>query len=81
MATPVTSIEVKDLPSQISEALRVLKEGGEVVLVQSQKPCAMLAPLLVESEKKRVPNLGLGTITMADDFDDPLPDEFWLGAS
>ena len=31
--------------------------------------------------KPRVPGLGLGTMTMLPGFDDPLPDEFWLGES
>ncbi|MEM1269485.1 MAG: hypothetical protein AAGI08_05480 [Bacteroidota bacterium] len=29
--------------------------------------------------EKRVAGLGEGTVEMADDFDDPLPDSFWLG--
>ena len=29
--------------------------------------------------EKRVAGLGKGTIKMAPDFDDPLPDSFWLG--
>ncbi|ETW97070.1 DUF2281 domain-containing protein [Candidatus Entotheonella palauensis] len=28
---------------------------------------------------KRVAGLGKGTIVIADDFDEPLPDSFWLG--
>jgi hypothetical protein len=32
-----------------------------------------------EKLKPRTPNLGEGTVWMSDDFDDPLPDEFWLG--
>ena len=28
---------------------------------------------------KRVPDLHKGKIWMSDDFDEPLPDEFWLG--
>lgn len=28
---------------------------------------------------ERVPNLHPGAIWTSDDFDDPLPDEFWLG--
>lgn len=28
---------------------------------------------------KRVAGLGKGTIAVADDFDEPLPDSFWLG--
>ncbi len=29
--------------------------------------------------KKRTAGLELGTIAIADDFDEPLPDSFWLG--
>jgi mRNA-degrading endonuclease RelE of RelBE toxin-antitoxin system len=32
-----------------------------------------------ETPKKRVPDLNKGQIWMSDDFNDPLPDEFWLG--
>ena len=28
---------------------------------------------------KRIPGLHAGTMWVSDDFDDPLPDEFWLG--
>lgn len=29
--------------------------------------------------KPRTPGLGKGLIEMSDDFNDPLPDSFWLG--
>ncbi|RUT09533.1 hypothetical protein DSM106972_000270 [Dulcicalothrix desertica PCC 7102] len=32
-----------------------------------------------EALQQRVPDLNKGQIWMSDDFDDPLPDEFWLG--
>jgi mRNA-degrading endonuclease RelE of RelBE toxin-antitoxin system len=32
-----------------------------------------------EAPQQRVPDLNKGQIIMSDDFDDPLPDEFWLG--
>jgi hypothetical protein len=31
------------------------------------------------SKKTRVAGLHAGQMTVQDDFDDPLPDEFWLG--
>jgi hypothetical protein len=41
------------------------------------------AELTVEGQSNadgpRVPGLGKGKWQMADDFDAPLPDEFWLG--
>jgi hypothetical protein len=32
-----------------------------------------------DAEYKRIPGLNAGMIWISDDFDDPLPDEFWLG--
>ena len=29
--------------------------------------------------KPRTPNMHPGSVWMSDDFDDPLPDEFWFG--
>ena len=31
------------------------------------------------SQGKRIAGLGEGTFEIPDDFDEPLPDEFWLG--
>ncbi|BAZ15222.1 hypothetical protein NIES4071_70940 [Calothrix sp. NIES-4071] len=36
-------------------------------------------PQSQEAPQQRVPDLNKGQIIMSDDFDDPLPDEFWLG--
>ncbi|MEM9766621.1 MAG: DUF2281 domain-containing protein [Cyanobacteria bacterium P01_D01_bin.71] len=39
-----------------------------------------LHPETPPAPKKRIPGLHRGAFYwMADDFDDPLPDEFWLG--
>jgi hypothetical protein len=43
---------------------------------------AHLIASIAKSEKnddQRIPDLFPGSIWMSDDFDDPLPDEFWLG--
>jgi len=32
-----------------------------------------------DSIPQRIPGLHAGTVWMSDDFDEPLPDEFWLG--
>ncbi len=37
-------------------------------------------PILVDNiPHQRIPNLEQGKIVMSDDFNDPLPDAFWLG--
>ena len=36
-------------------------------------------PQSMPNKGLRQPGLGLGSCIFTDDFDDPLPDEFWLG--
>jgi hypothetical protein len=45
--------------------------------IQSAKDNASAAP--DSSHLPRTPGLHQGEIWMSDDFNDPLPDEFWLG--
>lgn len=47
-----------------------LEEGQELKIEIVPKP---------EPTKKRKPNMHPGYFVMSDDFDDPLPDSFWLG--
>jgi hypothetical protein len=35
--------------------------------------------MAAHTKKKRVAGLNRGTISTSEDFDEPLPDEFWLG--
>ncbi len=54
-------------PIQNHLAERFLKELEEAESQTEAQPC------------KRMAGLGKGTIVIADDFDAPLPDSFWLG--
>jgi len=61
----------------LSEMVRLIKEGTEVLLVDKEIPLARLTPV-DNTQPERVPGLFAGQIWMSDDFDDPLPDSFWL---
>lgn len=80
-----TLIEITDLPGHFAEALQRLVRGEEVVITENQVPRAKLIITPSASPppdgKPRVLGLNAGQIWMSDDFDDPLPDEFWLGES
>ncbi len=54
-------------PLQHRLAKRFLRELEEAEAQTAQQP------------RKRIAGLGKGTIVIADDFDEPLPDAFWLG--
>jgi antitoxin (DNA-binding transcriptional repressor) of toxin-antitoxin stability system len=54
--------------------LSIVAQGTEVVLTEGDIPIARLAPIW-----KRVAGLHTGSIWTSEDFDEPLPDEFWTG--
>jgi hypothetical protein len=56
----------------LSEVLQFIKS------IKHQHQKASIA--LSNTPRRRIPNLEQGKIVMSDDFNDPLPDAFWLGA-
>ena len=49
--------------------------GNEIVITENNKPLVKLVPIAA-LKKKRVAGLNRGMISMSEDFDAPLPDEF-----
>ena len=73
-----TTIDIRDLPSRLDEALARAAAGEEVVLLDGSTPRARLVPV-TPAAGLRIPGLHPGAIQVAADFDAPLPDEFWTG--
>lgn len=71
-------IDVTHVDSQFAELLALLAEGTEVILTDGVKPLARLVPFK-ERTGERVAGLHSGSIHMAEGFEEPLPDEFWMG--
>ena len=74
------TIDIRDGQPQLSDLLALMATGDEVLIVEGDKQLARLVPIAT-SRKERIPDLNKGTIRISDDFDDPLPDEFWLGTA
>ncbi len=72
------TIDVRDAQAQLPELLTLALEGNEVIISEGNKPLARLVPVAA-SKRKRIAGLNRGAIRMSDDFDEPLPDEFWTG--
>jgi antitoxin (DNA-binding transcriptional repressor) of toxin-antitoxin stability system len=75
-----TTIDIRELPGRIDEALARAIAGEEVVLLDGTTPRARLVPIS-GANGNRVAGLHAGAIQPAPDFDAPLPDEFWAGQS
>ncbi|NQU26617.1 MAG: type II toxin-antitoxin system prevent-host-death family antitoxin [Candidatus Nealsonbacteria bacterium] len=66
------TIDVNDAQAHFKDLVRRVATGVHVVLSENEKPVTHLLPAGV-----RVPGLHAGTIQTSDDFDAPLPDQFW----
>lgn len=76
---PTQTVNLDKVDKQLADLLAAVEHsGGEIVIAQDGKPLARLAPVAPE-KKKRVAGLNRGSIWTSEDFDNPLPDEFWLG--
>ena len=76
---PIQTVNVAKVDKQLAELLAIIEHGSEIVIAQNGKPIARLASVTPVKKKKRIAGLNRGTIWTSDDFDAPLPDEFWLG--
>ena len=75
----VTTIDVRDAQVQLLQLLTIALEGGDVIIAKDDIPLVRLVPVEPQP-KRRVAGLHRGAMRMTPDFNDPLPDEFWLGA-
>jgi len=71
------TIDVNELPTRLREVAALAAGGAEVILSQDGVPLAKLAPL--PQGQARIAGLHAGAIQTAEDFDAPLPEEFWAG--
>lgn len=68
------TIDIKKKPPDLQALLSLVADGTEIVLTENDTPIARMV-----QAGKRVAGLHSGAIRISDDFDEPLPDEFWTG--
>ena len=78
------TIELNDLPQRLSELRDLLHDGETITLTDSGEPVATVLPQtapLTNSpmDRLRIFDLHPSGFQPAPDFEDPLPEEFWLG--
>jgi len=77
METKLIDVKKENMP--LKKLLELVSSGIEVVLTEGKSPVARLLPVSRKVKAERVPGLSAGKIWISSDFDDLLPDEFWLG--
>jgi prevent-host-death family protein len=78
MLVMTQTVSVDQAKDRLQDLLAQALAGNDVVITDHGKPVARLVPV-TRSKNKRVAGLNRGTIWTSEDFDKPLPDEFWLG--
>ena len=74
-----TTVEVQELQARFEEVLSLAAAGAEVIVTEGQIPRARLVPLV--PGRARIPGLHQGDIQTSEDFDAPLPEDFWTGTA
>ena len=72
------TVSVQEAKANLSRLLQGVEAGEEITIAREGTPVARLVPFT--ARLPRVPGRLKGQIVIADDFDDPLPDEFWPGS-
>lgn len=73
------TVDVKEAKERLPELLSLALEGNEVIIAEGDKPLARLVPVTTPA-RGRVAGLHRGAAWVSEDFDAPLPDEFWSGS-
>lgn len=71
-------VDISEAKTQLDQLLVLAIEGTEVIIVKDRQPLVRLVPAGI-SAKRRIAGLNKGEIWVSEDFDAPLPDEFWTG--
>ncbi|MEW5866546.1 MAG: type II toxin-antitoxin system Phd/YefM family antitoxin [Bacillota bacterium] len=66
-------VNIHQAKTQLSRLLTRALEGEEIIIAKAGKPIARLVPI-AERPIKRVPGSARGIVTIAPDFDAPLPE-------
>ena len=74
---PPTTFTVDNTTANLADLLALVQAGTEVIIAKDGKPLARVVPVV--GRPRRIAGLNHGSIDTTDDFDAPLPDEFWLG--
>ena len=72
------TVDVHEAQTHLVELLSLVSAGTEIILTAGSTPLARLVPM-AGAPTPRVAGLHPGAIWTSEDFDEPLPEEFWTG--
>ena len=73
-------VTVEEAEAHLRELIDLAEQGEEVVIAYENQPKVKLVPIR-PAPQKRVFGQHRGKIWMRPDFDEPLPERFWLSGT
>jgi antitoxin (DNA-binding transcriptional repressor) of toxin-antitoxin stability system len=67
------AVDIQEAQTKLKELVSLASHGTQVLLLEGNEPVARIVSMT------RVAGLHLGEIEVKDDFDEPLPENFWTG--
>lgn len=75
-----TIVTVEEAEARLLELIGLAEQGEDIVIAHENQPKVKLVPI-GQVPPKRVFGQHRGKIWMSPDFNDPLPDDFWLSGT
>ena len=72
-----TTVEVEEAKASLGNLLALALGGNEVIIAEDGQSVVRLVSVALK-KKKRIAGLNRGPIKGHNDFDEPLPDGFWV---
>lgn len=72
------TVDVHEAQTHLVELLSLVSAGTEIILTTGNTPLARIVPM-AGALTSRVAGLHPGAIRTSEDFDEPLPEDFWTG--
>lgn len=73
-----TTVDLPKAGSALADLIRRALQGDDIIIAEAGTPLVRLVPV-IPLDQPRVLGLNQGAAIMSEDFDEPLPDSFWLG--
>jgi antitoxin (DNA-binding transcriptional repressor) of toxin-antitoxin stability system len=73
------TVSIQEAEKRLAELIGLAKQGDEIIIAQDKQTKVKLVPV-ASNTGKRVFGQHRGMAHMRKDFDEPLPDDFWLGS-
>lgn len=75
------TVSVQEAETQLDALIDLAEQGEEVVIAKNNQAKVRLVPLAVKRKEQRVFGQHRGQAWISEDFDAPLPEDFWLSGS